>query len=439
MSWVTQRFLIHQENKSVDYAFGLETQSAVLGDYGGFYCFGVHGRTGIALNPVTFWAGGSLATGGGAGAPDGDGLMYRVQAHVDVALSSRLQGGLGWTTLDFPSGNIYSNHFVYSLQYRMPYDWKPNEKAALFPGSISVLAGVLILDSRDASRVSGRQYSIYNGVRFSQTLCSALDVDLQLGASVLGATDGFMDYKAGVTMLPFKGKVRPFLRGQLGSGGGGSVHTGGGIAYLAGAGLRVGEHLELSSTLWDATTAGMQAPFLEVAYRVPFTSNFGFISNPHATLAELLALKKQTLILVIGNRTNLANGIDRNGLSYKPMSSIFLGGKVPLSKNFYVAGETLWAATGGYGAYAEGMFGVYYDVFTQAQSASGWNASIVAAGGGGIDVGSGAALAVGAHHKFELFKVPTAIVARYKYFGQEAYNPWVVGLQFEPSFTIFKR
>ena len=36
---------------------------------------------------VNLWSGLTLATGGGAGAPDGDGLMYRVQAQAEFPLS----------------------------------------------------------------------------------------------------------------------------------------------------------------------------------------------------------------------------------------------------------------------------------------------------------------------------------------------------------------
>ena len=44
MQWITQRFLLHQSTGQLDLSMGLETQSAVLGDYGGFYVFGLHAR-----------------------------------------------------------------------------------------------------------------------------------------------------------------------------------------------------------------------------------------------------------------------------------------------------------------------------------------------------------------------------------------------------------
>jgi hypothetical protein len=439
MSWMTQRFLIHKHQENLDLAFGLETQSAVLGDYGGFYVFGLHGRSGIQLPNVYLWSGLTLATGGGAGAPDGDGLMYRVQAQAEVPLSEGLRLGLGYSFLDFPSGDIASRHISYGIHYTMPYSWQPLQSVRLYPGSIAILGGVFVFDHQDASRVTASGYSIYNGVRFTQSLYPSLDIDLQLGASAIGSTDGFMDYKAGFTLLPFSGPIQPMLRGQLGSGGGGSVLTGGGISTLAGAGLRIYDRIELTANYWDALQTEMGAPFLELAYRLPFESNFAFIGSKSYALADKLNLIEQHLTLVIGNRTNLAHGIDRNGLGYKPMSSIFLGAKVPVNDKLHAAGETLWAATGGYGAYAEGMFGLYYTLFNETAYALGMNASVVAAGGGGIDVGRGAALALGAHYTRDIMGVPTTFLTRYKYFAPNAYNPIVVGVQFEPIFKVFKR
>ena len=439
MTWITQRFLIHQSRENLDLAFGLETQSAVFGDYGGFYVFGLHGRSGIELPMVHLWSGLTIATGGGAGAPDGDGLMYRIQAQAEVPVSKRLRLGLGYNFLDFPSGDITSNHINYGIHYTMPYSWRPANSLRIYPGSITVLGGVFVFDNKDASRIQESGTSIYNGVRFTQSISSTLELDIQLGASAIGSTDGFMDYKAGFTFSPFSGPIQPMLRGQLGSGGGGGVHTGGGISTLAGTGLRIYDRIELTMNYWDALQTEMGAPFIEVGYRFPFESNFAFVSSKKNQIEDKINLHPQQLVLVLGNRTNLAQGIDRNGLAYKPMSSIFLGAKIPVNKNLYAAGETLWAATGGYGAYAEGMFGVYYSLREEGAYALGMNASVVAAGGGGIDVGRGTAFALGVHYTCELVGVPTTFLTRYKYFGPGAYNPVVIGFQFEPIFKVFKR
>lgn len=439
MDWLTQRFLIHQNGAHFDAAFGLETQSAIFGDYGGFYVFGLHGRVGLEVLNIKLWSGMTVATGGGASAPDGDGLMYRFQTQASYPINKRLSLAVGANTLDFPTGDIRSNHLSYSLNYTMPYQWSPPSEVSLWGGSISVLAGVMLFDGEDASRITERGRSFYNGVRFSQSIAKKMELDLQLGASAVGETDGFMDYKAGISYVPFLGNFQPIIRGQIGSGGGGGVYTGGGFAVSSGIGMRLWNAFEVGCYYWNAAQTTMEAPYLEVAYRVPFESNFAFVQSKAADKMPTSELNVQRLILVIGNRTNLAQGQDRSGSDYRPMSSIFLGAKVPLAKRLYASGETLWAATGGYGAYAEGMFGGYYDAWTYESKSVGVNASVVVAGGGGIEVGRGTALAMGLHARSTFAGIPTSLIARYKYFGPGAYNPLVLGVQFEPNFKVYRK
>lgn len=441
MSWVTQRFLIQKEFPTLQLAGGLETQSAVFGNYGGFYVFGLHARAEKNFKAWNTYAGLSVATGGGAGAPDGDGLMYRLEAGIGRSLSSSSRLFITYSTLDFPSGTIYSHHPGVNFSYSMPYEWQPSGgTVALFPGAVSIIGGVFLFDALDATRISERGNSLYTGVRFTQELQENLELDLQLGASAVGSTDGFMDYKAGFTKVFGSGPYNAFIRGQLGSGGGGSVETGGGISTAVGAGVRLFDRIEISYNYWDALQTSMQAPLLEVSYRVPFQTNFGFVSTPSAQWTPKEELATVDLPLIIGSRWNLKEGIDRNGLPYQPMGSIFLGTKLRVAQNFWVSGETLWAATGGYGAYAEGMFGIYQDLVHKGQHILGWNASLVAAGGGGIETNKGLAAAVGAQYSLQgAGKNRWTVLARKKYFGPGAYNPWVIGVQYEPTFAVFSR
>ncbi len=441
MTWVTQRFLVHKQLDRISVAGGLETQSAVFGDYGGFYVFGLHGRLVSGFGPWNVHSGVSMATGGGAGAPDGDGLMYRFEAGLGRSLTSRSRLGITYSILDFPTGDIASKHAALNFSYQLPYQWQSTSNSIkIFPGAVSVIGGFFLFDAADASRITDTGKSLYTGVRFTQQIRNTLELDLQLGASAVGSTDGFMDYKAGMTKLFGPGSYQFFLRGQIGSGGGGSVETGGGIATALSGGIRLMERLELSYAYWDAWQTEMQAPLLEVSYRIPFETNFGFVASNFSTEAGKNKLVPVALPLIIGSRWNLKEGLDRNGLAYQPMGSIFLGTKYEAFQGFWFSGETLWAATGGYGAYAEGMFGVYHDVWASKLSLVGWNASLVAAGGGGIETNKGLALAAGFHYSLKTAsKNRWTILARKKYFGVDAYNPWVLGVQYEPTFTILTR
>lgn len=440
MTWVTQRFLLHKNYAHFNSGFGLETQSAVAGEYGGFYVFGLHGQLALDYPWYSIHSGLTLATGGGAGAPDGDGLMYRLELGAGIRLHPNAKVLLTYSFLDFPTGRITSNHPGLQLSLNLPYRWQPGQSVVLQPGAVSLITSVMFFDQNDAGTISSKGKSFYTGIRFSQELQHGLDLDIQLGASAVGETDGFMDYKAGLTYLMGGKILRPFVRGQLGSGGGGSVHTAGGLALLGGVGARFSKNFELSYNYWKSTGSSMGAPTVELSYRVPFNSNFGFINSNHPKLYDIQTLNVQALTLVIGSRTNLARGIDRNNLEYKPMGSIFMGAKLPVSKRFLLSGETLWAATGGYGAYAEGMFGVYHDLWSKSRVSLGWNSSLVAAGGGGIETNRGLALAYGVHLSLlEKTKNKWTLIARHKYFGPGAFNPYVLGVQYEPTFKVFTR
>ena len=442
MQWVTQRFLLHTDYSFGDAALGLETQSAVLGDYGGFYVFGFYGMRSIPVTKhLQLQSGFTAATGGGASAPDGDGFMYRAALGGSYSINNRVHLGLSANHLNFPSGDIRSNHLAFELHYTMPYAWEPSSHVSLYPGSFTIIGGLFSFDSRDAGRISDQGYSAYNGIRVSQSISRHLELDLQLGASAIGSTDGFMDYKAGLSWIPFEeASISPLFRGQLGSGGGGSVHTGGGISYVAGAGIRVLDRIELTINYWDALQTDMAAPLVEVGYRVPFTTNAAFIAANEIGAENRSALKNRSLFLVAGNRTQFSRGLDRNDQTYEPMTSLFMGLKLPITGKLQAAGETLWAASGGYGAYAEGMFGLYHDTWSIGNTHVGWNGSVVVAGGGGIEVGSGAALSGGLHISHPLTKVVrSSWVMRYKYFGLGAYNPVVIGVQLEPRIPIWAK
>lgn len=440
MTWVTQRFLVHKNYNLLHTGFGLETQSAIGGKYGGFYVFGLHGQVSLDFPVLQLQTGLTLATGGGAGAPDGDGLMYRWESGIGARVHSNAKVLLTYSLLDFPSGEIKSSHPGLQLVLNLPYRWQPENQIDLRPGAISVLSSIMLFDSEDASNITTYGQSLYTGVRFSQEIYENLDLDLQLGASALGETDGFMDYKAGLTYVPGKGNIQPLLRGQIGSGGGGSVLTAGGFAIYGGGGFRILNKIELSLNYWKSTGSAMGAPVIELSYRAPFNSNFGFVHSGNTGVYQKEVLKSTPLTLVIGSRVNLASGVDRNGLDYNPMGSIFMGAKLPVTKGVFLSGETLWAATGGYGAYAEGMFGIYQDLIDKGRVKIGWNSSVVAAGGGGIETNNGLALAYGMHLSIEnSIKNRWTFIARQKYFGQGAYNPLVLGVQYEPTFKIFTR
>ena len=72
-------FLLTKSKSFYRLGYGLEIQEALIGQFGGFYVFGLTSDIDFSLNnsPVLLNLNGFIGGGGGASAPDGSGLAYR--------------------------------------------------------------------------------------------------------------------------------------------------------------------------------------------------------------------------------------------------------------------------------------------------------------------------------------------------------------------------
>ena len=202
MMWVTQRFeLVKDYTKTkTSISGGLETQSAILGNYGGFYAFGFTGGVYQNISPwLLAHMGGSIASGGGAGAPDGDGLMYRGYAGMSVKSKYGFVD-VAYNHINFPSGAITSNHIAIGYTYVLPYRIEYSDHNSYYPTYFELVTGLWFLGPEDASRNSEPVQSAYAGVRVGQYLNTNHTVggELQLGAGAVGSIDGYMNYSMGL-------------------------------------------------------------------------------------------------------------------------------------------------------------------------------------------------------------------------------------------------
>lgn len=439
MMWVTQRFeLVKDYTKTkTSMRAGLETQSAVWGNYGGFYAFGLTGSIYQNIRPWVFaHMGGTIASGGGAGAPDGDGLMYRGYAGMSVK-SKRGIVDLAYNHINFPSGAITSNHISLGFIHVLPYRIESSGHNSYYPTYFEIVTGLWFLGPEDASRNSEQVHSAYAGVRVGQYLNSNHTVggELQLGAGALGNIDGYMNYSMGLRFnTPSQ---RLFLRMHLGSGGGGGVYTGGGIATMVSAGARVGGH-QFSVGQWTALSDQASIPFVSYSRHLDFNSSLGFHyggmeysnNNPREVALKVLA----------GAGQQRSPGLDRNGNPYNIMSGIAMGlGIEAWSNNNYlceVYGHTFWAASGGYGAYAEGLFSAAL-LKNGATFKYGVDLTTGIAGGGGIDVGSGLMIAPGLQVESKIGPLSALkLNLRRKYFSGGTYQPVFIGVELIQSLPV---
>ena len=438
MMWVTQRFELVKDYETTHTAItaGLETQSAVLGNYGGFYAFGFTGSVYQYIRPWVFARlGGSIASGGGAGAPDGDGLMYRGYAGMSVKSKFGLVD-LAYNHIDFPSGEISSNHFSVGFTHILPYNTQIQGNR-YYPAYFELVTGLWFLGPEDASRNNDQVKSIYAGVRVGQYLNRnhTLGGELQLGAGALGNIDGYMNYSMGLRFnTPSQ---RLFLRTHLGSGGGGGVYTGGGISTMLSAGAQVGGH-QFSIGHWTALSDEASIPFVSYSRHLDFKSSLGF---HHGGIDYSYKEPQEVALKVLaGAGQQRSLGIDRNGNPYNPMSGIAMGLGIETWRNENYSldayGHTFWAASGGYGAYAEGLLSAAF-MKNRETLRYGLDLTSGIAGGGGIEVGTGLMIAPGVQVECKIGPLSyLKMNLRQKYFPGGTYRPIYFGVELIQSLPV---
>ena len=439
MMWVTQRFELVKDytRTKTSISGGLETQSAVMGTYGGFYAFGFTGGVYQYLRPWVFAnMGGSIASGGGAGAPDGDGLMYRGYAGMSVK-SKHGTVDVAYNYINFPSGAITSNHISIGYTHVLPYRIEYSGHNSYYPTFFELVTGFWFLGPEDASRNSEPVQSAYAGVRVGQYLNTihTIGAELQLGAGALGNIDGYMNYSMGLRFnTPSQ---RLFFRTHLGSGGGGGVYTGGGLSTMVSAGTQFGGH-QFSVGQWTALSDEASIPFVSYSRHIDFKSSLGF----HRKGVEYTYNDSREVALKVlaGVGQQRSPGIDRNGNPYNPMSGIAMGLGIEAWSNENYSldayGHTLWAASGGYGAYAEGLFSA---AFMKKGETFRYGVDLTSgiAGGGGIEVGSGLMIAPGAQVECKIGPLSNLKMnLRQKYFPGGTYSPVYFGVELIQSLPV---
>lgn len=439
MMWVTQRFeLVKDYTKTkTSISGGLETQSAVWGNYGGFYAFGFTGGVYQYVRPWLFaHVGGSIASGGGAGAPDGDGLMYRGYAGMSVKSKYGIVD-FAYNHINFPSGAISSNHISVGFTHVLPYRIDYNDHNSYYPTYFELVTSLWFLGPEDASRNSEPVQSAYVGVRVGQYLNTNHTVggELQLGAGALGNIDGYMNYSMGLSFnTPSQ---RLFFRTHLGSGGGGGVCTGGGISTMVSAGAKFGGH-QFSLGQWTALSDEASIPFVSYSRHLDFKSSLGFHRN--GVDFTYNDSREVALKILTGVGQQRSSGIDRNGNPYNPMSGIAMGLGIEAWSNENYSldayGHTFWAASGGYGAYAEGLFSAAF-LKNGGTFRYGLDLTSGIAGGGGIDVGSGLMIAPGVQVECKIGPLSNLKMnVRQKYFPGGSYGPAYFGVELIQSLPV---
>ncbi|MGB1620833.1 MAG: hypothetical protein ACPG9M_06935, partial [Schleiferiaceae bacterium] len=195
---------------------------------------------------------------------------------------------------------------------------------------------------------------------------------------------------------------------------------------------------QLSVGQWTALSDKASIPFISYSRHIDFKSSLGFhykgVDYTYNDSREV-ALK-----VLVGAGQQRSPGLDRNGNPYNSMSGIAMGLGIEAwsNENFSLDayGHTFWAASGGYGAYAEGLFSAAF-IKNGETFRYGVDLTSGIAGGGGIEVGSGLMIAPGVQVECKIGPLSNLKMnLRQKYFPGGTYSPVYFGVELIQSLPV---
>ena len=375
---------------------GPAVYGAASGQRGGFFTIGAEGALCTRLyGPLDLVAGLYVGGGGGAAAPQGGGLMLR--PHVDLMWDfGPLRAGLSWAKVYFPNGEIDSDQLgvVLDVPLRFGYAGAGQSGLASWAGQhggigfdrVMAVAGVYAPrgQARGVSGAALPSHIGYVGARAETQLAPALYIGLEANGAASGGVDGYAEVLGtlGSDFALGDGGARLGGRVALGMGGGGDMPTGGGLLGKLAADLSLPLSRDLSlgfETGWAYAPQG----------------DFGL---PFASLALRWALDPLPGVAPVPVRQEWSAGAEmffdaaRKDGSSRDLQSLSFKYSRFVGEHLYLSGQVQSAYPGGAGAFSVGLFGVG-GLWRSGQGLlAGAEFLAGAAGGGGVDTGSGAVL-----------------------------------------------
>ena len=391
-------------------SLGVDFFDAVRGNRGGFITLGLGGALDYPLGDR--WAVESelfVGAGSGNGGYElaGGGLMVRGSAGLRYGLTEKDALSIGLSGVAFPAGGTihsaqlyagYSRSFKVLMQSgqhvfgQTPWtdmDWTgyaPSRHAAgMLVGSIRVPAA--------ATRIGGgtQQDLRMMGIEW-QTFADDSPVFLRFetAGAMGGSSAGYMHILAGAGVeLPLYESLVAEAVLNVGGGGGGGVRTGGGLLTAATLGLRVDL---MDGWFMKASGGRIRAVQGELA-----GDDFTLVLGRHFAGAKRGEFREQQPVLLISHPLRLRvaqqtyTGLAPDWRSRPDREVANLGAAIDyfIDPRWFVSGQGMAAYAGEAGAFMTGLVGGGYRLplaerlFVQGEMLLG------AAGGGGINVGSG--------------------------------------------------
>ena len=370
-------------------SIGPASYGAISGQRGGFFTVGgeVDWRQRLA-GPIGLELGLYAGGGGGAGAPQGGGLMLR--PHADLLWDFEQYAlGFSLSRVRFPNGQIDSTQIGLIFEVRNDFRYMPAESIGMpiqdgrrtgfgfdriqfVNGVYRTRSGLLLSDGRSASR----NIAII-GVRAEQALTTSTYWGLEANGAAQGSVAGYAEYLGtlGAETDVARNRLNVGARVAIGMGGGGGIPTAGGLLAKAAvySVVRLGPDFGLS------LEGGMT------------TAPQGHFRATHASVALVWTLYGQNEGTSAGTtRTDFSAGVERFDAARRDGTTRALQADTLkinrfVSQTFYVAGQVHSAISGGAGGYSSALVGVGWTQPLGAGLHIGAELLGGASGGGGVD------------------------------------------------------
>jgi hypothetical protein len=399
---------------------GAGLYSAVNGESGGYFALALEGGIQHRLYQQLFFDGGiRVGGGGGRNTPVGGGLFYQPYLGLKYNLGN-FRAGLYYSYINFVYGQIKSSHLGLELAVPITFNYATayhinsglhysdiNFPLIQYLGSSKnyiAAVGKIYFPNQGVTDNNGRimnSHIGFLGIEAAHYFSQHVFVFFNMAGALHGRQNGYADELLGA------GYRFPLLRSEswdgiiklgAGSGGGGSINTGGGFIYSPMLGLEYHINpklgVELNGGYVAAPSGNFKAKEASVLLKY-YVSNA--ILQPvsrdtyHTTDAEKTSSFQAWRIRVL-HQTYL-HPRSESGEINPTMQLLGLNFDYFISRYFYLTGQTAFAYKGKQtGGYFSGMIGVGGETPTFSNNHVNLFAEALggAAGGAGLDIGEGA-------------------------------------------------
>jgi hypothetical protein len=398
---------LHQPLNDI-FSVGVEARAALTGERGGFITLGVSGDL---VYPLTRdWAlesGLSVGAGGGRGGSylTGGGLMLHARAGVRYALPVGGSVSVGMSTVDFPNDGAIRSSQPY-IGYNFPF------YALLEPGGAvgrqQAVGGLQLgeytqhrhqimlvtramnvpTSVRDLNGNADNDFGLV-GVEWRTSLDDEWFVKLETEGAASGGSAGYMQILGGLgRAFPVTSRSDLIAAVAIGGGGGGGVDTGGGLLLDGMLGWQVYLSKPWSVELSWSRMAALSSDFRVSSLNARLAYQFGSSRRSGEPRAEPW-LETHSMRVRVGTQKYLKASDNWRTQPDRDVDNLSIQLDYFLSPHWYLSGQGIAASGGGAGAYMSGLVGggthvnLSEKIYAEAELLSG------AAGGGGINAGSG--------------------------------------------------